>query len=150
MDITGTVEMVLRHKGDAIYSVSHRATVWDALKVMAEKNVGAVLVLDEDQRLLGVFSEREWVRRSSVPPEDPRATPVTQMLTDEVVCVCPGDDIAQCMRLMTDHRVRHLPVVEGDLLVGVVSIGDLVNWVISAQDSAIEQLEHYITGVYPA
>jgi CBS domain-containing protein len=150
MDITGTVEMVLRHKGDAVYSVSHRASVWDALQLMAERNVGAALVLDEDGRLLGVFSERDWARRIAAAPEDPRSTAVTDVLTDEVVCVCPTDDVTRCMRLMTDHRVRHLPVIDGDALVGVVSIGDLVNWVISAQDSTIEQLEHYITGVYPA
>lgn len=148
MDITGTVEMVLRHKGTAVFSVPPRASVHDALRVMAAQNIGAVLVREEG-RLLGVFSERDWARQVSARAPDPYTTPVSEVLTEDLVCVSPTDEVTDCMRLMIEHRVRHLPVVEDDELIGLVSIGDLVSWVISVQDGTIDQLERYITGAYP-
>lgn len=149
MDITGTVEMVLRQKGTAVFSVSPRASVHDALVLMQAKNTGAVLVR-EGVRLLGVFSERDWARQVAERAPDPHATRVAEVLTEDLVCVSPSDEVTDCMRLMIEHRIRHLPVVEDDELVGVVSIGDLVSFVIAVQDGTIDQLERYITGTYPA
>ena len=149
MDITGTVEMVLRQKGTAVFSVPPTASVHEALRLMAARNVGAVLVL-EGSRLVGVFSERDWARQVSDRAPDPYTTRISEVLTEDLVCVSPTDEVTDCMRLMIEHRVRHLPVVDAEELVGLVSIGDLVNWVISVQDGTIEQLERYITGTYPA
>jgi CBS domain-containing protein len=148
MEITGTVAMVLRRKGTEAFSVSPRATVQESLQLMAEKNIGAVLVL-EGERLVGVLSERDWARHVSAHACDPHQTRVSDLLGGQVVCVGPNDEVTDCMRMMTEHRVRHLPVVDGGDLLGVVSIGDLVNWVIFVQDFTIERLEHYIIGVYP-
>jgi CBS domain-containing protein len=148
MNIVGNVAMVLRQKGTEVFGVSPQATVLEALQLMAEKNIGAVLVL-EGWKVVGVFSERDWARHVAQSALQPADTCVSQMVAGEVVCVSPSDEIVDCMRLMTRRRVRHLPVVEDGHVVGLVSIGDVVNWVILAQDSTIEQLEYYIAGVYP-
>jgi CBS domain-containing protein len=146
MRISGTVGAILGHKGHQVYSISPDATVFEAIQLMAEKNVGALLVISEGQ-LLGVISERDYTRKVALKGKSSRETKVQEIISSLVVSVTPGHTVEECMRLMTTNRARHLPVLEGEKLAGIVSIGDLVNWTISAQDAAIEQLESYIAGL---
>ena len=143
----GKIGDLLHHKGGQVWSISPDAMVFDAIQVMAEKNIGALLVTDKG-KLVGIISERDYTRKVALKGKSSKQTPVKEILSNQVVHVTPSHTIDECMRLMTDHRVRHLPVLEGDKVVGVVSIGDLVNWIISAQSTTIHQLETYITG-YP-
>ena len=145
MTSSGTIREILAHKGDAIWSVSPETTVYDAIKLMAEKNVGALLVTRHD-KLAGIISERDYTRKVILMGRASKDTRVNEILSGNVVAVSPDHTVEQCLRLMTEHRVRHLPVLNGDKIVGIVSIGDLVNSVISAQTSTIHQLEAYITG----
>ena len=145
MNISGTVGMILNQKGHHVYSISAEATVFEAIQIMAEKNVGALLVTSEE-RLVGVISERDYTRKVALKGKSSRETKVHEIISSPVASATPGHSVEDCMRLMTNNRVRHLPVLEGDRLVGIVSIGDLVNWTISAQDAAIEQLKSYISG----
>jgi CBS domain-containing protein len=140
-----TVRDMLRTKGTEVWSVSPDTTVYDALSLMAEKNVGAVLVL-EDDKLAGILSERDYARKVDLCGKKAQDTPVRAIMTERVVGVRPGDTVEQCMALMTDKRIRHLPVVDGGQVTGVVSIGDVVKAIITAQEFIIEQLENYITG----
>jgi len=144
---TGTIREILSHKGGVTWSISPEATVFEAIQLMAEKNVGALLVTQNNQ-LVGIISERDYTRKVALKGRASKETTVREILSGQVVKVTPDHSIEDCMRLMTEHRIRHLPVLEGDRVLGVVSIGDLVNWVISAQHSTIHQLETYITG-YP-
>jgi len=139
------VSSLLHHKGPAVWHIAPETTVFDAIKLMAEKNIGALLVLSHG-RLAGIFTERDYTRKIALMGKNSRDTRVAEVLSGKVTCVSPNDSVEECMRLMTELRVRHLPVVEGDKVLGVISIGDLVNWIISAQNSAIEQMEQYITG----
>jgi CBS domain-containing protein len=123
-------------------------TVYDALKLMAEKNLGAVLVMEGD-RLAGILSERDYARKVILHGKSSRDTLVREIMSERVVCVVPEQPAEECMALMTDKRVRHLPVLEGDQVIGVISIGDVVKAIISEQEFMIEQLEHYITGLPP-
>ena len=116
---------------------------------MADKNVGALPVLDNGQ-LIGMISERDYTRKVSLKGKSSKQTPVREIMTQEVVTVKIADSINECMRVMTDCRIRHLPVMEGERMIGLVSLGDLVKWVISAQAATIEALQKYITGDYPA
>ena len=136
----------MNQKGREVYSVSPDATVFEAIQLMAEKNIGALLVMSE-RRLLGVISERDYTRKVALKGKSSRETKVLEIISSPVVSATPGHSVEECMRLMTNNRVRHLPILEGEKLVGIVSIGDLVNWTISAQDAAIEQLKSYITGL---
>ncbi|MFQ5856802.1 MAG: CBS domain-containing protein [Anaerolineae bacterium] len=140
-----TVRQVLRCKGHAVWCVAPDASVREALQLMAEKDVGALLVLEAD-RLVGVFSERDYARKVVLKGRSSEDTPVREIMTQEVVHVCPDQTIEDCMALITDKRVRHLPVLEDDQLVGIVSIGDVVKAIISEQEFIIEQLENYIYG----
>jgi len=148
MTISCTISAVLHGKGSQVFSVSPQTTVHEAIRIMAEKNVGALVVLD-GERLVGVFSERDYTRRVALPGKSPQQTPVTEALSAPVISVPADATVEECMRLMTSHRVRHLPVVEVQKLLGIVSIGDLVNWIISAQGQEIDQLRTFITGQYP-
>jgi CBS domain-containing protein len=139
------VSSLLHHKGAALWSIPPEATVFDAIRLMADKNVGALLVMSGG-RLDGVISERDYTRKVALRGKSSRETRVREILSSRVVSVTPADSVEECMRLMTEHRVRHLPVLEGKDVVGIISIGDLVNWTISAQDAAIAQMEQYITG----
>ncbi len=139
-----TVRDLLAIKGDAIHAVSPEGSVFDALGVMAEKDIGAVLVL-EGERLVGILSERDYARQVILKGKTSRETPVREIMTPHVVCVTLERTIDECMALMTDKRCRHLPVVEGEKVIGVLSIGDVVKAVISEKQFQIEQLEHYIT-----
>src|SRR5438309_1748688 len=145
MNISGTIGAILNQKGRQVYSISPDATVFEAIQFMAEKNVGALLVMS-GEKLVGVISERDYTRKVALRGKSSRETKVVEIISSPVVSAMPAHSVEDCMRLMTSNRVRHLPVLEGEKLVGVVSIGDLVNWTISAQDAAIEQLKSYITG----
>jgi CBS domain-containing protein len=140
-----TVRDILQSKGSDVYSVTPDTTVYEALQVMAEKNVGAVLVMDGD-RLVGLFSERDYARKVELKGLHCRETPVTDIMTSRILVVRPDETTEDCMALMTDKRVRHLPAVEGDQVIGIVSIGDVVKSIISEKEFIIEQLENYITG----
>lgn len=139
-----TVRELLAKKGSQVWSVSPDATVYDALQLMAEHNVGAVLVRSGD-RLVGVLSERDYARQVILKGKASRDTPVREIMTTRVVFVSPERTIEDCMALMTDKHIRHLPVLSGDALLGVLSIGDVVKAVISEKQFLIEQLESYIT-----
>ena len=140
-----TVYHILQGKGNQLWSVSPDTLVYDALKLMAEKNLGAVLVL-EVGRLVGIFSERDYARKVILMGKSSKGIPVKDIMTEEVLYVRPNHSIEECMALMTNKRIRHLPVLEGDQLVGIISIGDIVKAIISEQEYTIKQLEHYITG----
>ena len=136
-------------KDSTIWSIAPNAMVIDAIQLMSEKNVGALPVV-ENANLLGVISERDYTRKVILKGKSSKETPVRDIMTEQLITVNPGDSVTECMRIMTEKRVRHLPVLEGTRLVGILSIGDLVNWTISAQKATIENLERYITGDYPS
>src|SRR5438128_8347321 len=140
-----TVSQLLRTKGQAILSVSPEIPVFHALEVMAEKNVGALLVV-EGRELLGIFSERDYARKVILKGKSSKEIPVREIMSSHVLYVRPEQTIEDCMALMTDKRVRHLPVLEQGKLVGVISIGDVVKALIDEQQFIIEQLQNYITG----
>jgi CBS domain-containing protein len=145
--IPGVINEILGHKGSQLWSVSPEGTVLEAIELMAQKNIGALLVLSGD-KLLGVLSERDYIRKVAITGRPPREIKVRDIVTPPVI-VTPSHTVEECMKLMTHHRVRHLPVLEGERVVGLISIGDLVNWIINAQTATIHQLESYITGHYP-
>lgn len=144
---TGTIHEILSQKGTAVWTVSPDVTVFEAIQKMADKNVGALLVTDGD-KLLGLISERDYTRKVALKGKSSKDLKVREILSP-VISATPSHTVEECMRLMTEHRVRHLPVLAGEKIAGVVSIGDLVNWIISEQTSTIRQLETYISG-YPA
>ncbi len=148
MKSTGTVSALLSHKGSVIWSVPPETTVFEAIKLMAEKNIGALLVMSSG-KLSGVFTERDYTRKVALQGKSSKETRVSEIISSEVVSVGMNDSVEDCMKLMTEHRKRHLPVVEAGKVVGLVSIGDLVNWIISTQDAAIAQMEQYISGGLP-
>jgi CBS domain-containing protein len=145
MKIAFPISSLLHEKTSALWSVTPDTTVFDAIRLMAEKNVGALPVLAAG-RLAGIFTERDYTRKVALMGKTSKDTRVREVIAREIVTVTPDDSVEDCMRLMTEKRVRHLPVVEGVNVVGIVSIGDLVNWIISTQNAAIEQLEQYIAG----
>jgi CBS domain-containing protein len=149
MEMTGTVSRILERKGSSVWSIAPEAMVYDAIKLMAQRNVGALLVLEND-KLIGIISERDYTRKVILQGKSSKETSVREIMTQELVTAEPNDNIAECMRVITERRVRHLPVLEGSKLIGVVSVGDLLKWLISEQDAAIDHLEKYITGSYPA
>lgn len=141
--MTTTVRDMLVGK-TAIHAVTPETTVFEALQVMAEHNIGAVLVLGEE-RLVGIFSERDYARKVALLGKTSRDLRVAEIMTSDVVTVAPWWTADQCMALMTERRVRHLPVFDGDRLIGIVSIGDVVSAVVTEQQRTIAELEHYIT-----
>ena len=140
-----TVRHILEGKGGQVWSVEPDTTVYDALKLMAEKNLGAVLVLQQD-KLVGIFSERDYARKIILKGKSSKETTVDEIMTPDVVTVEARNSIEECMAMMTGKRIRHLPVVEAEKIVGVISIGDIVKAIISEQEYTIKQLESYITG----
>lgn len=148
MNIPGTIGSILRYKGTTAWSISPDATVFDAIQLLADKNIGALLVMEGDQ-LVGMFSERDYTRKVALKGKQSRETKVREVVSSPVISVTPEHTVEEGLRLMTEHRIRHLPVLSGNRVVGIVSIGDLVNWVISAQSAALEQMRSYITGGYP-
>jgi CBS domain-containing protein len=149
MEIAGSVGVILALKGSAVWSIAPNSMVFDAIQLMADKNVGALPVVDNGQ-LVGMISERDYTRKVALKGRSSKDTPVREIMSHEVVTVNVADTISECMRVMTDSRIRHLPVMEGEKMMGLVSIGDLVRGIISAQTATIEFLEKYITGDYPA
>jgi CBS domain-containing protein len=141
-----TVHDILQTKGTTVWSVTPDTTVYDALELMAEKNVGAVLVLDDEGCVAGVLSERDYARRVALEGRTARDPLAGDIMSTRVMGVRPDHTVEQCMAIMTDRHIRHLPVVDEDSLVGVISIGDIVKAVLSHQEFMIEQLENYITG----
>jgi CBS domain-containing protein len=140
-----TAHDILRYKGSTVYSVRPDDTVLKALGVLAEHDVGAVLVLDGNH-LVGILSERDYARKVALVGRSSRDSPVSAIMTSELVSVTPQHTIDECMSLMTEHRVRHLPVIDNDRVIGVVSIGDLVKATIDEQEFTISQLKSYIAG----
>ena len=147
MEAIGKISDVLTRKGDQVWSVSPGAVVYDAIAMMADKHVGALLVIAEG-RLVGIVSERDYARKVILQGKSSKETQVQEIMTSPVRFVTPRQTIDEGMRVMTENRIRHLPVMEGDRVVGVVSLGDLVNWIISAQEDTIHHLENYIYGKY--
>jgi CBS domain-containing protein len=135
MKLSDTVDLILKQKGHDVWSVSPDQSVYEAIERMADKGVGALLVIS-DGALVGIVSERDYARKD--------------IMTSPVVFVTRRHTLDECMSIMTKHRIRHLPAMEDERVLGVVSIGDLVKWIISEQEVTIRQLEHYITGKYPA
>jgi CBS domain-containing protein len=149
MDVSGNISAILNQKGGAIFSVSPDDTVFNAVSLLADKNVGAVLVMD-GERLVGLLSERDYTRKVMLRGKRARETKVAEIMSADLKTVSPREAVAECLRLMTDKRIRHLPVVDSEKVVGVISIGDLVKWVIDCQSAAIAHLESYIHGGYGA
>lgn len=149
MTVTGTVKDVLSQKGTTVWTISPEATVYEALEGMAEHDIGALLVAT-DGEVFGVISERDYTRKVVLRGRSSKTTQVREILSTAMPVVRSDTSITDCMQLMTSRRIRHVPVVEGRQVVGMVSMGDLVQWIISAQGFAIDRLEEYILGVYPA
>jgi CBS domain-containing protein len=148
MELREPVYRILKNKGAEVYSVTPDATVYEALEKLAEKDIGALVVL-QGTELVGVFSERDYVRKVILKGRSSREMKVHEIMSSPVVTVSRQTTIDDCMYRMTEQRCRHLPVLEDGKVVGVVSIGDLVNWIITTQDMTIHQLEDYISGKYP-
>jgi CBS domain-containing protein len=148
MELTDEIRSLLKVKGDSVWSVNPWESVYEAIAAMSERQVGALPVM-EGGRLVGIISERDYARRVILKGRSSKETQVAEIMTTPVVSVIPEATVEGCMRIMTVNRVRHLPVVEDGRVVGIVSIGDLVNWIISAQADAIDHLSSYIAGKYP-
>jgi CBS domain-containing protein len=146
MDVSGNISAILSQKSE-VFSVSPDTTVYEAIELMADKNIGALLVM-ERERLVGMFSERDYTRKIVLRGKRSRETKVSEIMSTNLTVTHPDEPVEKCLRLMTDKRIRHLPVVDGDKVTGVISIGDLVKWVISCQSATIAHLEHYISGGY--
>jgi CBS domain-containing protein len=148
MEIHGTVRDILQDKGGEVWTTRPQNTVYEAIRLMGEKNIGALVVVEGDM-VVGMLSERDYSRKIVLHGRASRETLVDDILARPVITVHSTDSIEKCMQLMTSHRIRHLPVVDDGRLAGLVSIGDLVNWVIVSQRHTILQLQGYISGDYP-
>lgn len=149
MKIQGTVQDLLKAKSGDLCSTSPDTTVYDAVRIMGEKNIGALLVIDRGS-LVGILSERDYSRKVVLKGRTSRDTLVSEILSAPVISVRPDDGVAHCMDIMTSQRIRYLPVLKDDgQLVGLVSMGDVVQWVMLVQNQTIQMLEGYIAGEYP-
>jgi CBS domain-containing protein len=145
MELTGKIDSLIRKKGGQVWSLTPAASVYDAIAMMAEKQIGAVPII-EDGRLVGIVSERDYARKVFLKGKASKETPVTEIMSSPVFSVTPSQTVEECMHIVTEQRFRHLPVVEDGKIVGMVSIGDLVNWVITEQKQTINHLEAFIAG----
>jgi len=148
VELHESVELILKHKGTQVYSITPDATVYEALEKLALHDIGALLVM-QGTDLVGIISERDYVRKVILKGRSSKDMTVDEIMSSPAFTVNPKTTIDECMRCMTDQRCRHLPVAEEGRVLGVVSIGDLVNYIITTQDFTIHQLEDYITGKYP-
>ena len=141
----GKVSNILRAKGDIIYAITPDTMVFNALEIMFEKNVSALVVM-EGEKLAGIFTERDYARKVILQGKASKDTLISEVMTEDLITVSPDEAIDDCMRLMTNRFIRHLPVVENDRLIGIISIGDVVKYIIEEQQFIIVNMEHYITG----
>jgi CBS domain-containing protein len=139
-----TVNHIIQNNFKSIFSVSPETSVLDALKVMMDKNISALLVMD-GSNLKGIFTERDYARKIILLGKSSKATKITEVMTEKLVTIELGTSIDQCMQIMTERRIRHLPILENGLVIGIISIGDLVKFVIEDQKQTIEQLQNYIS-----
>ena len=149
MDVSGHIGAILNQKSGSVFSIAPDATVFKAIEMMADKNVGALLVM-KGEKLVGIISERDYTRKVFIRGKSSKETRVDEIMSKDVTTTKPQDGVDDCLRLMTEKHIRHLPVVDGGKVIGVISIGDLVNWVISAHQEEILHLKTYISASYPA
>ena len=142
----GTVRSILETKGNAVFAVHPEDTVFSALEEMVEKNVGALIVLDENDQFVGIFTERDYARKVILKGKASKETRIKEVMTEHPVSVTPDTTLEECMGLVTHKYIRHLPVFDKNNLVGLISIGDIVKYIINEQKFIIENLEHYISG----
>jgi CBS domain-containing protein len=147
--ISGTIGTILKRKGSGIWSVRPDQTVYEAIEMMADKGVGALLVIS-DGKLAGIISERDYARKVILQGRSSKTTVIQEIMTSPVISVSPKEAVDECMELMTRNRIRHLPIMENERVVGIVSIGDLVKWLVSEQEETIEHLHNYISAKYPS
>ena len=147
MDVTGNIGVILNEKPREVFSIAPNQTVFEAIQLLDQKNIGALLVMKGD-KLVGMFSERDYTRKITLHGKRSRETQVSEVMSKDLMLTTPHDSIDSCLRLMTDKRIRHLPVMDGSKVIGIISIGDLVKHVIASQSAAIEHLENYISGGY--
>lgn len=140
----GKIKAILKVKGHKVYSVEPTVMVYQAIELMCEKNIGGLLI-EEDGNLVGIFTERDYARKLILKGKSSKDTPISELMTRDVIIVTPDNTVEECLHLMSGKRIRHLPVMEDNKLVGMISIGDLVKYIIEEQKSIIEHLEHYIT-----
>lgn len=140
----GKVREILKIKGHAVFSVTPTTTVYSAIEQMCEKNIGGVVILEND-KLVGIFTERDYARKLILKGKSSKETLISELMTRDPITVTPDSKLEDCMNIMSNKRIRHLPVMENNLIVGMISIGDLVKFIIEEQRSIIEHLEHYIT-----
>jgi signal-transduction protein with cAMP-binding, CBS, and nucleotidyltransferase domain len=145
MKLSDSVDSILKQKAGSIWSISPDQSVYEAIREMADKQIGALLVMSAGA-LVGIISERDYARKVILKGRSSKNTSVKEIMTSRVVCVTPAHTVDECMALMTAHRIRHLPVMKDQQVVGILSIGDVVKWIISEQEATIRHLEHYITG----
>lgn len=149
MKISDTIGLVLKSKAESkVHTIAPDQTVFEAIQMMAKYDIGALLVLSEN-RVVGILSERDYARKGFLMGHPSKETQVQQIMTSPVFFVSPQHTVDECMTIMTQHHFRHLPVLQGETLVGLVSIGDMVKWVISGHEKTIQELQGYITGAYP-
>jgi CBS domain-containing protein len=150
MQVSRHIASILAQKKDQpVWSIDPEATVFEAIELMAQKNVGALPVLDNGH-LVGIISERDYTRKVILKGKSSKEIAVKEIMTEQVLTVQPNTPVTECMRIVTERRVRHLPVMDKDKLIGILSIGDLLKWTISAQELAIDNLERFLTGNEPS
>ena len=145
MELSESVQPILKKKTGVVYSIAPTDSVYQAISMMADKEVGALMVIFQN-RIVGIVSERDYARKVILKGRLSKETTVAEIMSFPVIAVSPEHTVGECMKIIADHRIRHLPVLEAERLVGMISVGDLVNWIISEQSQTIRHLEAYITG----